>query len=164
MTSTWFVAFMGVVAACGGDDGETSDGADAASDSSGDTSATDATADDDVADDDDDAGTSSAGSTGVSAGTDSSGAAESSEGESTAADTGAGGTFDCGPDLQGSLDTEDGQETIGGALDSGAQYACMPLPKGCAPAPSCACLAETGCGEMCVESPDGGLMVTCLAP
>jgi len=154
---------MGVVAACGGDDGETTDGADAASDSSGDTSATDATADDDVADDDD-AGTSSAGSTGVSAGTDSSGAAESSEGESTAADTGTGGTFECGPDVQCSLDDEYCQETIGGPLDSGAQYSCAPLPKGCLPVPSCACVAAIGCGEMCVEGPDGGLMVTCLAP
>ena len=162
MKSTWFVTFMGVVAACGGDDGETTDGADA---SSGDTSATDATADDDVADDDDDdAGTSAADSTGVSAGTDSTGAAESSEGESTAADTGAGGTFACGPDLQCSLDAEYCQETVGGALDSGTQYACAPLPKGCAPVPSCACVAETGCGDTCVLGPDGGLTVTCFAP
>ena len=50
MKSTWFVAFMGLVVACGGDDDDTSDGADAASDSD-DTTATDPTLTDATADD-----------------------------------------------------------------------------------------------------------------
>lgn len=39
--------------------------------------------------------------------------------------------------------------------------ACLPLPAGCGPMPSCACLANEACGKMCSPSKGGGLTLTC---
>src|SRR5262249_61369060 len=43
----------------------------------------------------------------------------------------------------------------------GDDFQCRPLPAGCSPAPSCACLAGERCGPLCTGDGATGLTLTC---
>jgi hypothetical protein len=49
-------------------------------------------------------------------------------------------------------------QTNGGAPES---YTCVPLLAGCAPSPTCACLAGYWCAPTCTAGATGGLTVQC---
>lgn len=142
--------------AAGGDTHGGSEGTTAASSSSSSTGAGTSEGTTAVGSSSTGAGTSEGGSTGVgSTGVDSSGGGSG--------DTG-GATFPCGDALTCSLDTEYCSEIVGGLPGNPPSYGCAPLPPGCGDAPSCACLADEPCGNMCEMGVGGGLQVTCLAP
>lgn len=95
----------------------------------------------------------------------SSGTQDGSSGSgSSGGDTGSGGSFPCGALVECLVDSQYCEETVGGKKGARPQYVCQPLPDGCAPDASCACLAEVQCGDQCAALPDGGLQVTCFAP
>lgn len=60
--------------------------------------------------------------------------------------------------------TEFCSKLTGGLPEQGSSYSCLPLPQGCAPTPSCACLGGVACGDQCTATNDGGLLVPCAAP
>ncbi len=71
-----------------------------------------------------------------------------------------GGTFACGF-KQCDLATQYCQRAasdVGGEPDG---FACMPLPVGCGSTPTCGCLANEPCSELCSGDATSGLQLTC---
>jgi hypothetical protein len=56
------------------------------------------------------------------------------------------------------------QVTSGGPAGNPPSYACPALPGVCGATPSCACLANVSCGNLCTTGAGGILTVNCLVP
>lgn len=52
------------------------------------------------------------------------------------------------------------QRTTSDVVGYPDSFSCMPLPADCGATPTCACLANENCSDMCAEA-DGGLTLTC---
>ena len=159
------------IAACGDDSGsEESQGSNTADDSV--SAGTEATDTGTVSVDDGgttDGSASVSGSTSADDGSsgvaDSGGSSGGADGTTSAAGSESGGdeTFACGEALMCLVASQYCERTVGGAQGNPPQFQCLDLPEGCQPEPSCDCLADTGCGNMCVMA-GAGLEVTCQAP
>lgn len=73
--------------------------------------------------------------------------------------TAPAGMMPCGPGFC-ELATSYCQRTTSDVAGYPDSFSCIPLPAGCGDVPSCACLANENCGNMCSEA-DGGLTLTC---
>jgi hypothetical protein len=77
---------------------------------------------------------------------------------------GAGGAGGAAGSCSTCKSTDYCQLTVGGAVGSTPSQMCLPLPAACGSTPTCACLANVSCGNVCSVSSLVGLTVTCYAP
>lgn len=116
----------------------------------------------------DDSGSSGGSSGGTESGSSSGDDATGSSGESSGADSSGGSesggsAFACGDELECDPATQYCQRQvsdIGGEPDG---YQCLDLPEACGGVIGCECLAEEPCGEfdLCEETKDGGVILSC---